>query len=104
VSGLLARYDALIASGELRADPDQRAAAEKLAALQTALEAEVPVGGLLGKLFGKKPAPPRGLYIWGGVGRGKSMLMDLFVETLAIPAKRRVHFHAFMLEVDRRIR
>ena len=103
MSGLLARYDALIASGELRADPDQRAAAEKLAALQTALEAEVPVGGLLGKLFGKKPAPPRGLYIWGGVGRGKSMLMDLFVETLAIPAKRRVHFHAFMLEVDRRI-
>jgi cell division protein ZapE len=103
VSGLLARYDALIASGELRADPDQRAAAEKLAALQTALEAEAPAGGLLGKLFGKKPAPPRGLYIWGGVGRGKSMLMDLFVQTLAIPAKRRVHFHAFMLEVDRRI-
>ncbi|MFO6429492.1 cell division protein ZapE [Erythrobacter sp. W302b] len=103
MSGLLARYDALIASGELRADPDQRAAAEKLAALQTALEAEAPAGGLLGKLFGKKPIPPRGLYIWGGVGRGKSMLMDLFVETLAIPAKRRVHFHAFMLEVDRRI-
>ena len=103
MSGLLARYDALIASGELRADPDQRAAAEKLAALQTALEADAPAGGLLGKLFGKKPTPPRGLYIWGGVGRGKSMLMDLFVETLAIPAKRRVHFHAFMLEVDRRI-
>lgn len=103
MSGLLARYDALIASGELRADPDQRAAAEKLAALQTALEADAPAGGLLGKLFGKKTTPPRGLYIWGGVGRGKSMLMDLFVETLAIPAKRRVHFHAFMLEVDRRI-
>lgn len=103
MSGLLARYDALIASGELRADPDQRAAAEKLAALQTALEADAPAGGLLGKLFGKKPTTPRGLYIWGGVGRGKSMLMDLFVQTLAIPAKRRVHFHAFMLEVDRRI-
>jgi len=58
---------------------------------------------LLGKLFGKKPTTPRGLYIWGGVGRGKSMLMDLFVQTLTIPAKRRVHFHAFMLEVDRRI-
>jgi len=103
VSGLLARYDALIASGELRADSDQRAAAEKLAALQTALEADAPAGGLLGKLFGKKPTTPRGLYIWGGVGRGKSMLMDLFVQTLTIPAKRRVHFHAFMLEVDRRI-
>ncbi len=103
MSGLLARYDALIASGELRADADQRAAAAKLAALQEALETETPSGGLLGKLFGKKPEPPRGLYIWGGVGRGKSMLMDLFHDTLAIPAKRRVHFHAFMLEVDRRI-
>ncbi len=101
--GLLARYDALIASGELRADAEQRAAAQKLAALQGALETEAPSGGLLGKLFGRKPEPLRGLYIWGGVGRGKSMLMDLFVETLGIAAKRRVHFHAFMLEVDRRI-
>jgi cell division protein ZapE len=104
VAGLLARYDALIASGELRADPDQRAAAERLDRLQRELEASPPASGFLGKIFGSKPAPPpRGLYIWGGVGRGKSMLMDLFVETLAITAKRRVHFHAFMLEVDRRI-
>lgn len=104
MSGLLARYDALIASGELRADPDQRATAEKLAALQTALEAEAPAGGLLGKLFGKKPAPPRGLYIWGGVGRGKSMLMDLFHECLTLREKRRVHFHAFMQEVHAALR
>ncbi len=102
--GCLARYDALIASGELRADPDQRAAAERLDRLQRELEAPPPSSGLIGKLFGSKPAPPpRGLYIWGGVGRGKSMLMDLFVDTLGITAKRRVHFHAFMLEVDRRI-
>ena len=101
MSGLLARYDALIASGELRADADQRAAAEKLAALQTALEAEAPSGGLLGKLFGKKAAPARGLYMWGGVGRGKSMLMDLFHDTLNLPAKRRVHFHAFMQEIHK---
>lgn len=104
MSGLLARYDALIASGELRADADQRAAAEKLAALQTALEAEAPSGGLLGKLFGKKAAPSRGLYMWGGVGRGKSMLMDLFHDTLNLPAKRRVHFHAFMQEVHAAMR
>lgn len=102
--GLLARFDALIASGELRADPDQRAAAEKLDRLQRELEAPAPSSGFFGKLLGSKPAPPpRGLYIWGGVGRGKSMLMDLFHETLALPAKRRVHFHAFMLEVDRLI-
>lgn len=104
MAGLLARYDALIASGELRADPDQRAAAERLDRLQRELEAPPPASGFFGKIFGGKPAPPpRGLYIWGGVGRGKSMLMDLFVETLAITAKRRVHFHAFMIEVDRRI-
>jgi cell division protein ZapE len=104
VPGLLARYDALIASGELRADPDQRAAAERLDRLQRELEAPPASPGIIGKLFGSKPAPPpRGLYIWGGVGRGKSMLMDLFHETLALPAKRRVHFHAFMLEVDRLI-
>ena len=102
--GCLARYDDLISSGELRADPDQRAAAEQLDRLQRELEATPPSSGLIGKLFGSKPAPPpRGLYIWGGVGRGKSMLMDLFVDTLGITAKRRVHFHAFMLEVDRRI-
>jgi cell division protein ZapE len=104
VPGLLARYDALIASGELRADPDQRAAAERLDRLQRELEAPPSSPGLIGKLFGKQPAAtPRGVYLWGGVGRGKSMLMDLFVETLGIERKRRVHFHAFMLEVDKRI-
>lgn len=103
--GLLARYDALIASGELRADPDQRAAAERLARLQTELEAPPPKRGLFARLTGTAAATPdpRGVYLWGGVGRGKSMLMDLFVETLGIAAKRRVHFHAFMLELDRLI-
>ncbi|WP_095010973.1 cell division protein ZapE [Tsuneonella mangrovi] len=105
MSGLIARYEALIAAAELRPDPDQRAAAEALQSLQTRLESGSPDGGgLVGRLFGKKANPIRGLYMWGGVGRGKSMLMDLFVETLAIEAKRRVHFHAFMLEVDGMIR
>ena len=103
--GLLARYDALIASGELRPDPDQRAAAERLARLQDELEAPRPKRGLFARLTGTREASPdpRGVYLWGGVGRGKSMLMDLFHDTLDIPAKRRVHFHAFMLEVDKRI-
>lgn len=103
MTALLARYEALVAAGELRPDPEQRAAAAQLAQLQQELELPQS-GGLLGKLFGKKPAAPRGLYLWGGVGRGKSMLMDLFHDSLTIPDKRRVHFHAFMQEVHARLR
>ena len=97
------RYEELVAAGELRPDREQRHAAERLSALQPELE-QPPSSGLIGKLFSKKPKVPRGLYLWGGVGRGKSMLMDLFHECLAIPGKRRVHFHAFMLEVHARLR
>jgi cell division protein ZapE len=57
--------------------------------------------GLFAGLFAKPITPPRGLYLWGGVGRGKSMLMDLFTEATAISQKRRVHFHAFMQEIHR---
>jgi cell division protein ZapE len=85
----------------LRPDPEQEIAAERLDALQRTLETE-PSGGLL-RLF-RKPQPARGVYLWGGVGRGKSMLMDLFHETLGIAEKRRVHFHAFMIEVHERLR
>jgi cell division protein ZapE len=103
MSGVLARYEGLVAASELRPDPEQRAAAERLDALQKELEA-TPSGSLIGKLFGKKAPAPRGIYLWGGVGRGKSMLMDLFHECLTIPEKRRAHFHAFMLEVHARLR
>lgn len=103
MSGVLARYQALVAAGELRPDSEQRAAAERLDHLQRQLEAS-PGGGFLGKLLGKKPIQPTGLYLWGGVGRGKSMLMDLFHQSLKIPEKRRTHFHAFMLEVHARLR
>jgi cell division protein ZapE len=97
--GVLERYRALIATHELRPDPEQAGAAERLDRLQQELEATPVKTGFLGRLMGKKPALARGLYIWGGVGRGKSMLMDLFHDALAIPEKRRVHFHAFMQEV-----
>ncbi|MEL7447145.1 MAG: cell division protein ZapE [Pseudomonadota bacterium] len=103
MSGLLARYEQLIANGELRPDRDQRRAAVRLDRLQKELEAEKP-GGLLTQLFGKKVQRPEGVYMWGGVGRGKSMLMDLFHETLSIPQKRRAHFHAFMQEVHETLR
>lgn len=105
MSGLLARYEELAEAGELQPDPDQRRAAERLDQLQGELEEERPGGGLLSRLFGaKNTKPPQGVYMWGGVGRGKSMLMDLFVQTLDIPEKRRAHFHEFMLEVDRRMK
>ncbi|HEX7712086.1 MAG TPA: cell division protein ZapE [Sphingomonadaceae bacterium] len=103
MAGMLARYEALLAAGELQPDPDQRAAAGKLDALQRELAgSESP--GLLARLLGNKPRRPRGAYLWGGVGRGKSMLMDLFHETLALAEKRRTHFHAFMLEVQELLR
>ena len=98
------RYQALIAQGELRPDPDQEACAQSLARLQKELEAVPSRGSLLWRTFGKKPAPPRGVYMWGGVGRGKSMLMDLFYNNLAVERKKRAHFHEFMLDVHARIR
>lgn len=104
MTSVLARYEALLASGELRPDAEQADAAEHLDRLQRQLEAAHGSSGLFGKLFAKKRETARGLYIWGGVGRGKSMLMDLFHDSLSIPQKRRVHFHAFMIEVHARLR
>ncbi len=106
MTGVLARYEGLIAAGELRPDPDQRAAAQHLDNLQKAMEKPVAKPGLLARLAGASGATPRirGLYMWGGVGRGKSMLMDLFHDCLAIREKRRAHFHAFMQEVHAALR
>ena len=100
---ILARYDALVKAGELRPDPDQRAAAERLCRLQQGLEATPARGSTLWKLLRKAPEPPRGLYMWGGVGRGKSMLMDLFFDTVQVQRKKRAHFHEFMLDVHARL-
>lgn len=104
MSGILARYYALIEAGELKADPDQSAAVTRLARLQTDLEAVPKRGSVLWRALTRKPDSIEGVYMWGGVGRGKSMLMDLFIETLAIDRKRRVHFHAFMQEVHALLR
>ena len=73
---VLDRYNRLVAAGELRPDPAQAAAALRLAALATDLEATPKRGSVLWRALGRVPDPPRGVYLWGGVGRGKSMLMD----------------------------
>ncbi len=100
---VLQHYRALVAASELRADPEQEAAAERLDRLAQELEAVPKKGSILWRALGRAPDPPRGVYLWGGVGRGKSMLMDLFFESVAIRRKRRVHFHEFMLEVHERL-
>ena len=100
---VLERYRQLVAGGELRPDPEQAAAAARLDHLQQELEQPDGVTGLLGRLLGRKVAAPRGVYLWGSVGRGKSMLMDLFHDNLALVAKRRAHFHEFMLDVHARL-
>ena len=87
-------YAARIAEGHLHRDPAQEAVMTEFERIREAL-ANPPKRGL----FRKAPEPPRGLYLWGGVGRGKSMLMDLFVEALGDIPARRVHFHAFMQEI-----
>jgi cell division protein ZapE len=90
----------MLAAGELKADTAQATVIDRLAALETALDAPAAAPGLLGRLFGRVAPPvPKGLYIWGGVGRGKSMVMDLFFDASAASPKRRVHFHEFMAEV-----
>lgn len=101
---LIETYHALADQGQLRRDPAQELALPLLDDIRAHLEAApAPRRGLLGGLFHRSAEVPQGLYLWGGVGRGKSMLMDLFVENLAIEGKRRVHFHAFMQEVHERL-
>lgn len=97
-----AKLKACIAKGALQEDQAQIEAANALDDLLRRLETR-PKPSFLGKLFNQKPDRVKGLYLWGGVGRGKSMLMDWFFEEAPIQAKARVHFHAFMLDVHARI-
>ncbi|MDB5737899.1 MAG: family ATPase [Sphingomonas bacterium] len=104
MSRMMASYEQAVAAGELRPDPAQRAVAERLGQIADALEAAPKRGSVLWRMLGRKPDPVRGAYLWGGVGRGKSMLMDMFYGCVELPAKRRVHFHEFMMEVHDRLR
>ncbi len=96
---LLDKYRALVTNGVIEADPAQASAAGSLDALARALRSWRPQRGALGRVLGRATPAPRGRYIFGPVGRGKTMLMDLFFEAIRFRPRRRVHFHEFMAEV-----
>jgi len=112
-AGPLAAYRARLASGEVGTDPSQALVAERLQALWTQLRgyaADRPAeeAGFFSRMFRKRRDDmpedfPHGLYLVGDVGRGKSMLMDLFFDAADVPRKRRIHFHQFMQEAHQRI-
>lgn len=95
---ILRRYEAVVEAGGLTPDPAQITCIASLDALAADLEREAAARRSLLRRWRLSKAPLRGLYIHGSVGRGKTMLMDLFFETVAISNKRRLHFHAFMAE------
>jgi cell division protein ZapE len=102
------RYAALVETGKIEADAGQAVLAASLAALERRLEEQrlAQKSSSLGWLFAKreKAGPPlKGLYVYGEVGRGKTMLMDLFFEASAVERKRRAHFHDFMADVHERV-
>jgi cell division protein ZapE len=103
--GPLALYRERCAAGEIRPDPAQESAVGRLDALCRALLGYGPPvrRGWFLRLVAGESETPKGLYLWGPVGRGKSMLMDLFFAAAPVQRKRRVHFHAFMLEVHDRM-
>ncbi len=101
--GVVATLQSNIDAGLLRVDSQQSIAAKKLDALLLDLDGYAPRRKLRRSLLGRAKPAPKGLYIWGGVGRGKSMLMDMFFEQAITKPKSRVHFHAFMQDVHRRI-
>jgi cell division protein ZapE len=101
-----AHYQALVSSGAIEPDAAQEAVAAAFGDLEQRLSSYKPLRkqGLFGRLFADKDeAPPRGLYVHGDVGRGKTMLMDLFFQQSPVEHKRRAHFHEFMAEVHERI-
>jgi cell division protein ZapE len=105
-AGVAARYAELAALGKIEADPAQADLAEQFDALAARLDGYRPArrASALGRWIGAKPPePPRGLYVHGEVGRGKTFLMDMFYETAEVAPKRRAHFHGFMADVHARI-
>lgn len=102
--GMLDAYEAQLKARGYRSDPAQRAAVQRLQRLYTELVTfKAARRTALRKVFAR-PNLPRSVYFWGGVGRGKSFLMDCFYDSVPYQRKRRVHFHAFMQEVQNDLR
>ncbi|XP_059032918.1 AFG1-like ATPase isoform X1 [Mustela lutreola] len=102
-NGPLDHYDFLIKAHELKEDKHQRRVIQCLQKLQEDLKGyRIEAGGLFSKLFSRSK-PPRGLYVYGDVGTGKTMVMDMFYAYVEMKRKKRVHFHGFMLDVHERI-
>ena len=97
VQSLLTAYRNMLSAGEIKPDAAQAGAVEALSRLESELNALAEPG--FGLALFRKPKAPQGIYLWGPVGRGKSMLMDLFFDSAPVARKRRVHFQAFMAEV-----
>ena len=102
------RYAALVAAGKIEADPGQAMLGRRLTALEQRIDQHrlARKSSSLGWLFAKREqagTPLKGLYVYGEVGRGKTMLMDLFFETSVVVRRRRVHFHEFMADVHERV-
>src|SRR5579871_1853119 len=106
-ASFLGQYEELVSSGEIERDSAQQSAASAFDALEQRLAGYRPFRkqNLIGRIFGngKRAEPVKGLYVHGDVGRGKTMLMDLFFEASPIEHKRRAHFHEFMADVHERI-
>ena len=101
---VLEQYSQLLAERGYRSDASQQAAVERLQRLETELsEFKRRRSGFLRKLL-DRPTVPRGVWMYGGVGRGKSLLMDVFYEAVPVVRKTRVHFHEFMRSVHRELR
>ncbi|MBV9969412.1 MAG: cell division protein ZapE, partial [Xanthobacteraceae bacterium] len=105
---ITAQYAALVAAGEIEEDSAQEEVLAKLARLEErlAMHRLARKSSSLGWLFGEKVDRRehlKGLYIWGDVGRGKTMLMDMFFAACPVQRKRRAHFHQFMLDVQERL-
>ncbi|KAA0710834.1 AFG1-like ATPase [Triplophysa tibetana] len=102
-SGPLAHYNSLVRDGVLREDQHQKAVMEKLDQMQKNIRGYSNEHSSIFSKFFSRQKPPKGYYIYGDVGTGKTMVMDMFYDHVETPKKKRVHFHGFMLDVHKRI-